>query len=354
MSRPVVVGVAQAFKETFGVDDVARTFERAIERAGAHPHVIRASDGGDGLLDALAPIVTRWTTHAARDPLLRPITVRVGWMDDAAVIESRLAIGLSLLAGPDRDPLRTSTRGLGELIGAVTDAGARTVIVGLGGSATMDGGTGMARAWGAVPSARDGSELGEGGGALLDLAQLTPESRPAVDIVGLCDVANPLLGPRGARVFARQKGASPEGEDRLHKGLERLVAVTGGAEYARESGAGAAGGLGFGLRQFAGASLVPGAPWVLDRLGFADALRASAAVLTGEGAFDRTSLEGKLSGVVLARGEAAGVARVLVAPSADQVPAGTVVETGGAQWDLKELEDRTYRAVGHALGLLGD
>lgn len=354
MSRPVVVGVAQAFKETFGVDDVARAFERAIERAGAQPHVIRASDGGDGLLDALAPIITRWTTHVVADPLLRPATVRVGWMHDAAVIESRLAIGLSLLAGSDRDPLRTSTRGVGELLRMVADAGAHTVIVGLGGSATMDGGLGMARAWGAMPSAGDGSALGEGGGALLDLAQLTPGSRPAVEVVALCDVANPLLGPRGARVFARQKGASPEGEDRLHQGLERLVAVTGGTECAGEAGAGAAGGLGFGLRQFAGARLVPGAPWVLDRLGFADALQGAAAVLTGEGAFDRTSLEGKLSGVVLARGDAAGVTRVLVAPSAHQVPAGTVVETGGSRWDLQELEDRTYRAVGHALGLLGD
>jgi len=236
---------------------------------------------------------------------------------------------------------------------AVADAGAQAVLVGLGGSATMDGGMGMARAWGAVPSGPDGTELDEGGGALHRLAQLTPGTRPAVEVVGLCDVANPLLGPRGARVFARQKGASPDGEDLLHLGLERLVAIAGGADLAEEPGSGAAGGLGFGLRRFAGATLAPGAPWVLDRLGFADALRGAAVVVTGEGAFDRTSLEGKLSGVVLARGEAAGVARVLVAPSAEQVPAGTVVECGGDRWDLKELEDRTYRAVGHTLRLLG-
>lgn len=353
MSRPVVVAVAQAFKESFGVDDVARTYERAIDRAGARPRVIRASDGGDGLLDALSPLVTRWTLHEVADPLLRPVQVRVGWIGDAAIVESRLAIGLSLLTPDERDPLRTSSRGVGALIAAAAAAGARSVYVGLGGSATMDGGVGMTRVWGAVPCAANGAELGEGGGTLGDLARLSPGTAPAVEVTALCDVANPLLGPRGARAFARQKGATPEGEARLHAGLERLVEVTDGEDAAQEAGAGAAGGLGFGLRRFAGACLVPGAAWVLDRLGFADALRGAAAVLTGEGAFDRTSLEGKLSGVVLARAEAAGVARILVAPSARQVPAGTVVETDGAPWDLEELEHRAYRAVGHTLRLLG-
>jgi glycerate kinase len=353
VSRPIVLGIAQAFKETFTAGAVAQVYERAIRRPGGEPRIILASDGGDGLLDALTPVVTRWTSHDVLDPLLRPITVRVGWIGHDAIIESRLAIGLSVLAAGERDPLRTSTRGLGALVTQAVQHGAKRAYVGLGGSATMDGGLGMARQWGFVPQAADGAALGEGGGDLLHLARVAQGQPPAADIVGLCDVANPLLGPRGARVFASQKGASPEAEAVLDEGLARLVRVVGAGTVADAVGAGAAGGLGFGLRWFANAELVPGASWVLERLGFETAVRAAAAVLVGEGAFDRTSLEGKLTGLVLARARAEGVARVLIAPQAEHVPHGTLVESGGAPWSLDELEQRAYRAVSQALALLG-
>lgn len=353
MPRPIVVGIAQAFKESFSVDEVAVAFERAIHAAGAEPRVIRASDGGDGLLDALAPAITDWTFHETVDPLLRPISVRVGWMGREAIIESRLAIGLSTLIAGERDPLRTSSRGVGQLVAATSGAGAERVYVGLGGSATMDGGVGMARAWGFEPRGAGGTTLPEGGGSLQRLTELLPGHPPETEIVGLCDVANPLLGSRGARAFARQKGASPEAEDLLYGGLERLVTLTGAEAMAAEPGAGAAGGLGFGLRWFGKGRLVPGAVWVLDRLGFGAEVERATAVLVGEGAFDRTSLEGKLSGMVLARAEATGKARILVAPRAEHVPEGTVVESGGEMWDLAELEQRAYRAVGQALRLLG-
>jgi glycerate kinase len=315
--------------------------------------VIQASDGGDGLLDALATHITRWTSHDVFDPLLRTVRVRVGWIGTEAIIESCLAIGLSLLTAEERDPRRTSTLGLGQLMAAAADAGAERVFVGLGGSASMDGGVGMARAWGFEALGEDGNELTAGGGDLRHLVRMAPGQPPSAEVVGLCDVATPLLGPRGARVFARQKGASPDGEEELHQGLERLVDVLGAGAAAALPGAGAAGGLGFGLQWFAGARLLPGAAWVLDRLGFDDTMRGAAAVLVGEGAFDRTSLEGKLNGVVLARAEAAGATRILVAPRAEHVPVGTVVETGGGTWDLAELEARAHRAVGQALGLLG-
>jgi glycerate kinase len=353
VSRPVVLGIAQAFKESFTADAVARAYERAIRDAGGEPRVLRASDGGDGLLEALTPVITHWTSHDVADPLLRPVTVRVGWMGSEAIIESRLAVGLSVLSPDERDPLRTSTRGVGLLIARAAEAGAERVYVGLGGSATMDGGMGMARTWGVVPHAADGRELDEGGGALVDLARLDRGQPPEVDVVGLCDVSNPLLGERGARVFARQKGATADAEAALDRGLERLVRVLGAEDAAAEPGAGAAGGLGFGLRLFAGGRLVPGASWVLERLGFEAAVGAASAVLVGEGRFDRTSLEGKLSGVVLARARAQGVAHVLIAPRAEHVPEDTIVESGGAPWDLAELERRAYRAVSHALGLLG-
>jgi glycerate kinase len=273
-------------------------------------------------------------------------------MGAEAVIESRLAIGLSVLGPDERDPLKTSTRGVGQLLTAVSDAGATRVYVGLGGSATMDGGVGMARAWGFEPRAADGTTLAEGGGDLLRLERMASGRPPTTPVIGLCDVANPLLGSRGARVFARQKGASAEDEDVLYQGLEHLARVLGAQTVAEEPGTGAAGGLGFGVRWFGGGRLVPGAPWVLERLGFAAAIDGAAALVVGEGAFDRTSLEGKLSGLVLSRAASAGIARVLVAPRAEHVPAGVVAESGGGHWDLDELERRTYRAVRQALGLL--
>lgn len=358
MSRPRVVAVAQAFKEAFGAAEVAAVYEAAIRAAGGDPHVVVGSDGGDGFLDALAPAIARWTAHEASDPLLRPLRgIRVGWLDaTSAVVESRLVCGLGLLGPHERAPLITSTRGVGELILEVVASGARTVFVGLGGSATMDGGLGMARAWGWVPRDAAGLELSEGGGAMAGLAALEPGRRPPAQIVGVSDVSNPLLGARGARVFAAQKGASPADTERLAAGLERLAAVTGQHGIlgrAGRPGAGAAGGVGFGLLQFAEGRLEPGSSWVLDRVGFDAALDGAALLLVGEGAFDRTSLEGKLPGVALSRAAERGVRTALVAPVADKVPEGVVAETGGEWWDIEELARRVERVVRGALRLLG-
>lgn len=356
MPRAVVAAVAQAFKGSFSIREVEAALHRAIERAGSQSRVIRGSDGGDGLLDALAGLAVRRTHHRSEDPLGRSITVPIDWLDDrTAVVESRLACGLSLLSEDERDPLRTSTRGVGMLVQGAAAAGARMVYVGLGGSATMDGGVGMARAWGWVPRDAAGRELPEGGGALPALARLDDGTLPTATVVGLSDVSNPLLGSRGARVYARQKGASPAGADRLAAGLARLAAVTGhrvGAGHASQPGSGAAGGLGFGILQFAGGRLEPGAAWVLDRVGFAAALAGADLLLVAEGAFDRTSLEGKLTGVAMARARAAGVGIALAAPSASDVPSDVAYEAGGGRWDLTELERRGTRAVQRALRLL--
>ncbi len=358
MSRPIVAAVAQAFKGTFSLADVEHAFVSAIEQAGGSPRLIRGSDGGDGLLDALQSAIVRRTEHATHDPLGRPITAPIAWLDDrTAVVESRLACGLSLLSPDERNPLRTSTRGVGWLVAAAVAAGARTVYLGLGGSATMDGGLGMARAWDWVPQDASGSELLEGGGALVDLDRLEPGVSPSSEIVGLCDVANPLLGPRGARVYARQKGASVAEEERLAQGLARLAAVAGETRpggFAERAGAGAAGGLGFGVLAFGQGRLEPGAAWVLDRVGFDAALDQAAFLLVGEGAFDRTSLEGKLAGVAMSRAGARGIPVGVVAPRASGVPADVLCETGGGRWDARELERRTGQVVRRALRLLGD
>jgi glycerate kinase len=347
--------VAQPFKGTFSASEVGAACESAARAAGVRPVVLRGSDGGDGLLEALASQFSGRTAYEVAGPLGGAVVAQVGWLDAAtAVIESRLACGLTLLPPDERNPLVASTRGLGELIGGVVADGVRRLYVGLGGSATMDGGLGMARAWGWVPRDSGGEPLPEGGGALIDLDRLDRGSRPEVDLIALADVRNPLNGPQGARVYAAQKGADSAAEERLARGMERLVDVTepeGSAELALRAGAGSAGGLGFGLMLFGGARLLAGARWVLERLGFDEVLAGSVGVLTGEGSFDATSLQGKLTGEVLERAARAGVRAGLLAPTATAVPEGTIVESGGGPWDSAELERRANRAVQQMLRL---
>lgn len=356
-SAAQVLGIAQPFKETLSAADVATAFRRGIAEAGGKPTVLIGSDGGDGLLDALEPYLTRRTTHTAVGPLLAPLEVPVGWLEPTcAVIESRRVCGLDLVDARSRDPGVLSTRGLGELIRAVADAGAEVVYVGLGGSATVDGGVGMASAWGWRAFDAGGGELPAVGDGLTDLAHLEAGKRPRARLVGLFDVRHRLLGPEGARRFAAQKGATAEQAVRLAGGLERLARVTdrwGGTAAAAAVGAGAAGGLGFGLVVFGGARLEAGAPWVLHGIEFPKALRAADLVITGEGGFDDTSCKGKLTGAVLDAAHEAGVPAGLVAPTAIDVPENVTVESGPGQWTGDLLAEHVARLVGRALRLPG-
>jgi glycerate kinase len=351
-ARPVLV-VAQAFKGTLPMAAVAAALAAGVRAAGGEPLVLGGSDGGDGLLDALGPRLAHRSSHATEDPLGRPISAQVGWLGSGtAVVESRLACGLSLLEPGERDPLVTTTRGVGLLIREAATAGAQRIYVGLGGSATMDGGVGMARAWGWVPRDASGAELAEGGGALAELDALEAGTRPGAELVGLCDVRSPLTGPRGSRMYAAQKGASPSEAERLDSGLERLAAIAGKGSLADAPGAGAAGGLGFGLLCFGGGTLREGAKWALETVGFGDALQGAALVVTGEGAFDRTSLEGKLTGEVIRQAQEAGVPAVLLAPEVAGAPDGVVVESGGGVWSAADLERRAEDVIGHTLRLM--
>jgi glycerate kinase len=168
-------------------------------------------------------------------------------------------------------------------------------------------------------------------------------------------VRNPLTGEAGARVYAPQKGASPDEVERLARGLERLAAVAlaqGEGAPPEAPGSGAAGGLGFGLLLFGGGVLRPGAEWVLQAVGFAQALEQAALVVVGEGAFDSTSLEGKLTGEVMRRAATARVPVLLLAPRANSVPDGVLVESGGGAWSAADLERRAAEAVDRALRLM--
>jgi glycerate kinase len=350
---PIVVLVAQAFKESLATREVADALAEGARRAGAMPRVVPGSDGGDGLLDALAP--PRRTAHEVTGPLGMPVRAELGWLDPAtAVVETRLACGLSLVAPDARDPLRASTRGAGELVVIALGAGAETVLVGLGGSATMDGGLGAARAWGWEARDAGGTPLPDGGGALEALARLDPAPALRGRLIALADVQNPLLGSEGAAVYAPQKGAAPEVVVRLVNGLGRLVAVAApwdGPNLARRSGAGAAGGLGFGLLCFGAAVLVPGAAWVLDRNDLAGALAGAALVVVAEARFDATSLTGKLTGEVIARARARRVPVTVVTPDARVAPDGVAVTTATGRWSAADLARHTARAVRDAFAL---
>ena len=352
---PVVVVVAQAFKESLAIREVADALVEGVRRAGAVPRLVLGSDGGDGLLDALAPM--RRTTHEVTGPLGMPVRAELGWLDPAtAVVETRLACGLFLVAPAARDALRASTRGAGQLIAAAAAGGAGTVLVGLGGSATTDGGLGAARAWGWEAWDAGGTALADGGGALEALARLEPAPPPSARLVALADVRNPLLGAGGAVVYAPQKGAGPDVVVRLANGLARLAAVAApwdGPSLARREGAGAAGGLGFGLLCFGRAELVSGAAWVLDRNDLSGALDGAALVVVAEARFDATSLTGKLAGEVIARARARHVPAAVVTPDAAVAPGGVQVTTAAGHWSADDVARQTARAVRDALGLPG-
>jgi glycerate kinase len=273
------------------------------------------ADGGEGTLDVLAAAVTGSRRRRARVTGPGGEPVDCDWLElpgAVAAVELASASGLPLLARPD--PMGAHTIGLGEVIGRALDRGAREILIGLGGSAATDGGTGALTALGARFLDAGGHDLPLGGGALAGLAAVDTthlRAAPAAGVTALADVTAPLLGPAGAAaVFAPQKGAGPHQVARLETGLARLAAVLGGEPGA--PGAGAAGGTGYGLAAAWGARLRPGAPELCRLAGLDRAMAQADLVITGEGRYDLTSLSGKAAGTVIAAATAAGVPAALV------------------------------------------
>jgi glycerate kinase len=281
--RPVLVA-PDSFKGTFRAAEVAGAIGRGLERAGLMPpDLCPVADGGEGTMEALLLALGGETVAAAvHDPLGRPLRAPFGLVEDGdtAVLEMASASGLGLVAEAERDAWAASTYGTGELICAAVDAGAAVVLVGVGGSATTDGGAGALEAI---------EEHGGLGGAR---------------IVVLCDVRTPF--ERAPAVFGPQKGADPAMVARLEQRLDELA-----ARLPRDPRGvpmtGAAGGLSGGLWAAHGALLEAGAPWILDALGFDARMRAARAVVTGEGKLDEQTLEGKLVGEIGTRTRQAGV-----------------------------------------------
>ena len=314
-----VVVAPQSFKGSADAVAVASAIARGVRRAlpDASVEEMPLADGGEGTVRALVR-ATKGTLRTARvrDPLLREVRAEWGVLGDGttAIVEMAAASGLPLLTALERDPRITSTRGTGELILAAAASGAHRIVIGIGGSATNDGGAGMARAIGYRFLDAEGNDLPEGGAALASLARIDGQTdprlvRPAIEVA--CDVRNPLLGPEGASaIYGPQKGATPEVVAELDRALARYADVIEGfvGRSIRDvPGSGAAGGLGAGLLAFLDARLVSGADLVLRAVDFTTHLKGAGLVITGEGRIDRQSGFGKLTGAVAAAARRAGI-----------------------------------------------
>lgn len=264
------------------------------------------ADGGEGTAQVLvAATGGRMERRRVHGPLGEPVEANFGVLGDGrtGVIEMAAAAGLTLVPPGRRDPAVTTTYGVGELIRAALDAGCTRLVIGIGGSATNDGGAGCAQALGAILLDAAGRPLPLGGASLSDLARIDVSRLDPrlvdVPIDVACDVNNPLCGSGGASaVFGPQKGAAPQTVERLDKALAHYAAIVRrdlGCEIADLPGAGAAGGLGAGLIAFCGARLVRGIELVMQAVGFEAAVRRADLVITGEGRLDAQTVFGKVA-----------------------------------------------------------
>lgn len=316
-----IIIAPDSFKGALRADKVASALAegwRSVRRED-ELLLIPMSDGGEGLAAALAAARGgQWIGFPAHDALMRPVTAKtVQLADGCAILESAEANGIELLTAEELDPMSATTYGVGEVMRALLHSGCSDMIVGIGGSATVDGGAGMIQALGGRLLDPRGRELppGAGGGVLRHVA--------AVDLSGLdaglkgcrikvaCDVTNPLCGAEGsAAVFGPQKGATPEMAASLDENLRHWAALFG--DDGSHPGDGAAGGLGFALRRILRGELISGARLVMRYSGFEDALAGADMVITGEGCSDEQTVCGKLCACVAERAGEAGVPTVLL------------------------------------------
>jgi glycerate 2-kinase len=301
-----IVIAPDSFKESLSALEVATEIEAGFREVfpEAHYQKVPMADGGEGTVAAMvAATGGRLVTVQVTGPLGEAVQACYGLTGDGetAVIEMAAASGLALVPPGLRDPLNTTSFGTGELIRAALDAGARHLIIGIGGSATNDGGAGMLQALGVQLLDRAGNQIGFGGGSLaslerIDLSGLDPRLA-GCRIDAACDVDNPLTGPRGASaVFGPQKGATPETVALLDHNLARYAEIISrdlGVSVAATPGAGAAGGMGAALLGFLGAGLRAGVSIVMEAVGLEALVRDADLVITGEGRIDSQTIQGK-------------------------------------------------------------
>jgi glycerate kinase len=350
-----IVVATDSFKGSMRSDEAGAIIAEALRESlrDAEIKVIAVADGGEGTTDAVVRATGgAHTTVEVTGPLGDPVTARYGLLPDGetAVMEMASASGLELVHAGRLDPMKATTFGTGEMIRAALDSGARKIILGIGGSATVDGGTGMAQALGYRLLTADGTECGRGGEALRTIASIATDGvLPTLRncrILVACDVTNPLLGERGAAtIFGPQKGATPETVELLEGGLANLAEVwvrEGFLADVNRPGDGAAGGLGAGLRAFCGAEMSSGADLVAEITGFDDEIRGADLLVTGEGRTDEQTAGGKLCAVLATKARNAGARTILISGAC-----------GGDLEKLNGLFDAVFAAV-HEVCSLGE
>ena len=359
-----VVVAPDKFKGSLTAVQAARAMADGLRRVWPDSEVllVPVADGGEGTVDAAVAAGYQRRTVPVQGPTGEPVLADFALRGGSAVLELAEASGLRRLPRGRPAPLTASTYGTGQLLLAALDAGARRVVLGVGGSATTDGGAGMAQALGARLLDADGAELPPGGAALLHLHRIDvaglDRRLAATSVVIASDVDNPLLGPSGAAaVYGPQKGATPQEVERLDVALARYAAVVQrdlARAVDRTPGAGAAGGTGAGALAFLSARISSGIDLVLDVVGFPEALAGADLVLTGEGSLDAQSLRGKAP-VGVARAAAAVGVPVIALVGRRDVTDDELRSVGIASArSLLELEPDQDRAVRGAGPLLAD
>lgn len=320
-----IIVAPDSFKESLGAKEVALAIEEGIKKVFPQAEVIKVplADGGEGTVEAMVEarggkIVKKKVTS----PLGEKIDAYFGILEDefTAIVEMAQASGLSLIPQKKRNPLFATTYGTGELIKEALDRGCQKIIVGIGGSATVDGGAGMAQALGAKLLDKEGNEVPFGGAGLEEIININMEkfdTRIAdVEVVVASDVDNPLCGPQGAaRVYGPQKGATPEMVEILDRNLAhfaRLIKKFLRKEVADIPGAGAAGGLGAGLIAFLGAKLKPGIDLMIEASHLQEKLKGADLVISGEGRIDEQTAYGKAPMGVTERAKKKNIPVILI------------------------------------------
>lgn len=352
-----VLIASDKFKGSLTAVEVAEHVGAGLRRAvpGTEVVPLPVADGGDGTVDAAVAAGFERREVPVTGPAGRPVRAAYALRraDGTAVVEMAEASGLRYGAGA---PLTATTYGTGELVRAALDAGARTVVLGVGGSATTDGGAGMLTALGARFLDAGGRPVGPGGGGLAglaraDLSGLDPRLR-GTEVVLASDVDNPLTGPRGAAVvYGPQKGASPDDVAVLDAALAHFAQVLDPA-LADAPGAGAAGGVGYGALVGLGATFRPGIEVMLEVLGFARAVAGCRLVITGEGSLDEQTLHGKAPVGVARAARACGVDVVAVCGRLAVAPAALAAVGISRAYALTDLEPDPERCMAHAGPLL--
>lgn len=358
---PRVLVASDKFKGSLTAAEVAAAVSAGVRRVvpDAVLDAVPVADGGDGTLAAAEAAGFSLVPVTVAGPTGEPVRTAYARRGDLAVVELADAAGLVRLPG-DPDPLRASSRGAGDALAAAIDAGCRQVVLGIGGSASTDGGAGLLRGLGARLLTADGDEVADGGGSLDEVARLElgdlRRRLEGVTVTVACDVDNPLTGPRGAAaVYGPQKGATPEQVRRLDAALAHwadVLATTTGTDVRDHPGAGAAGGVGVAALAVLGAELRSGIELVLDLVGFHDKLAGADLVVTGEGALDEQTLHGKAPAGVAAAAGRAGVPVVAVCGVNRLDPARMRAAGIAAAYALADVEPDLQRCLTDGIPLL--